>query len=66
MKKHGHGVIAYDQPHYVVEEIEDSTMPTSQPFNSANGGEYRKTYHGFTPGYALVIDSPTAIQISPM
>jgi hypothetical protein len=34
--------------------------------SSANGGEYRKSYHGFTPGDAIVINSPTQLQISPM
>ena len=29
---------------------------------SANGGEYRKSYHGFAPGHAVVVDSPTELQ----
>ena len=41
-------------------------QPTSAQFSSGNGGEYRKTFHGFAPGHALVIDSPTAFQVTPM
>merc|ERR1719463_474804 len=33
---------------------------------SGNGGEYRKTYHGFAPGHVLVVDSPTQLQVTPM
>lgn len=66
LKQSGHGMVSWDQEHYLVEEVESSTIPTSQAFSSANGGEYRKTYHGFSPGYALVIDSPSSFQLSPM
>jgi hypothetical protein len=58
----GHGV-AYDQPQYLIDGL---TQSNSAQFSSANGGEYRKTYHGFAPGHALVIDSPSAMQITPM
>ena len=47
-----------------VEGAPQSALPSHQQFSSANGGEYRKTYHGFAPGYALVVDSPTAFQIA--
>ena len=43
-----------------------SGLPTSAMFSDGNGGEYRKSYHGFAPGYAIVVDSPTELQISPM
>ena len=71
LKQSGHGRLAYEQPQYMVvePEITDTSLPnggTSAQFASANGGEYRKTYHGFTPGTALVINSPTAFQLSPM
>eukprot|EP00966_Prymnesium_polylepis_P174408 4035575-Prymnesium_polylepis.1 len=59
----GHGGLAWEQPQYV---IEGKTEANHVAFSSANGGEYRKTYHGFAPGHALVIKSPTAMQISPM
>ena len=64
--EHAHGHVDFSQPQYVVDELEESTMPTHQWFSSANGGEYRKTYHGFPPGYALVVDSPSAFQLTPM
>ena len=59
----GHGGLAWEQPQYIIEGKSESNHIG---FSSANGGEYRKTYHGFAPGHALVIDSPTAMQISPM
>jgi len=67
-KQSGHGMIAYDQPQYMVEEQQESALglPQVQRFSSANGGEYRKTFHGFSPGNVLVVDSPTEFQITPM
>lgn len=64
----GHGHVSWDQPQYLVEKerTPSSGLPNLQQFSSGNGGEYRKTYHGFAPGYALVVDSPTAMQITPM
>ena len=65
LRKQGshHGRIPLDQPHYIVE----GASPTTHiPFSSANGGEYRKTYHGFAPSYAVKLDSPKQIQITPM
>ena len=56
----GHGGVAWEQPQYIVE---GKTSSNYASFSSANGGEYRKTYHGFSPGQALVIESPTAMQI---
>lgn len=41
-------------------------LPKQQAFGAANGGEFRKSFHGFAPGYAQVIDSPTEFQITPM
>lgn len=62
-----HGMVAYDQPHYVPEIVGDTSRgPASAFVTSGNGGEYRKTFHGFAPGHAVVIDSPTQIQLSPM
>jgi hypothetical protein len=63
-----HGMVNWDQPQYIIEDIEKSQLnvPTKQYFSSANGGEYRKTFHGFPPSYVLVVDSPTSIQITPM
>ena len=69
-KHSGHGMIAVDQPQYVVEPgssgEQKNQQPYAQTFSSSNGGEYRKSYHGFPPGYALVIHSPTEFQVTPM
>ena len=64
----GHGMIPYDQPHYAVEQVAPSASghPVKVAATSSNGGEYRKSFHGFPPGYALVVDSPTAMQVTPM
>lgn len=69
-KHSGHGMISVDQPQYIVEqgksEKQKQQQPSVQTFSSSNGGEYRKTYHGFPPGYALVVHSPTEFQLTPM
>jgi len=41
-------------------------LPSRTDFGGANGGEYRKSFHGYAPGFAQVIDSPTQISITPM
>ena len=63
LRKQGHGRIAIDQPQYIVK---GGTETTHIPFSSANGGEYRKTFHGFAPSYVLRLDSPKQVQITPM
>lgn len=45
---------------------ENCTIPTSQIFAEGNGGEYRKSYHGFPQGYAQLLASPTDFSIEPM
>jgi hypothetical protein len=64
----GCGTVAWDQPQYIVDgpELSPRGLATRQQIPSGNGGEYRKTYHGFSPSQALVIDSPTALQVAPM
>ena len=66
LMKQSHGSVALDQPHYVVENVDGTSGGTSLFMASGNGGEYRKTYHGYAPGFALVIESPTELQVSPM
>eukprot|EP00040_Diaphanoeca_grandis_P019959 m.105756 g.105756 ORF g.105756 m.105756 type:complete len:792 (-) comp27674_c0_seq2:460-2835(-) len=68
LMKDSHGMVAWDQPHYLVKQIKPSASghPVSTTSSSANGGEYRKSYHGFPPGYALVVDSPNSLQVTPM
>lgn len=44
----------------------DSEIPTSQFFSEGNGGEYRKSFHGYPKGMAQFIESPTTFHIQPM
>merc|ERR1712055_1287021 len=44
----------------------DSDVPTSQFFSEGNGGEFRKSYHGYPLGMAQFIESPTTFHIQPM
>lgn len=55
---------AFDLPSAA--ERADTSIPTSQMFSEGNGGESRKSYHGYPPGYAQLIDSPTSWHITPM
>lgn len=43
-----------------------SGLPTSLHLADGNGGEYRKSYHGFAPPVAYVIDSPVSAYNIPM
>lgn len=42
------------------------SAPTAQMFSEGNGGESRKSFHGYPNGYAQLIDSPTMWHITPM
>jgi len=44
----------------------DSRIPTSHCFGEGNGGEMRKSYHGFPKGMAQLIDSPSYFVMTPM
>ncbi|KAH3737860.1 uncharacterized protein LOC127850309 [Dreissena polymorpha] len=44
----------------------DPKIPTSQMFSEGNGGESRKSFHGYPDGYAQLIDSPNMWHITPM
>ena len=41
-------------------------FPNSQWFSEGNGGESRKSFHGYPNGYAQLIQSPTSWHITPM
>lgn len=41
-------------------------IPTSQFISEGNGGEYRKSFHGYPPKYAQLIYSPNEFRIIPM
>merc|ERR1719183_2892330 len=61
----GHGV---PDEIYVAHELHPgrNKLPTHQSFGGANGGEVRKSFHGYPPGFAQVIVSPEKLQITPM
>ena len=44
----------------------ESDVPTSQFFSEGNGGEFRKSFHGYPKGFAQFIESPTTFHIQPM
>ena len=41
-------------------------IPTHAHLAAGNGGEYRKSYHGFASPVAYVIDSPSSVHVLPM
>ena len=57
-------------PNFVTMAVEHTPsplgIPTSAHLAAGNGGEYRKSYHGFASPVAYVIDSPTAVHVLPM
>jgi len=44
----------------------DMGIPDVQYFSEGNGGEYRKSFHGYPRGYAQLLYSPTTFKIQPM
>mmetsp|Transcript_58745 Transcript_58745/g.128742 ORF Transcript_58745/g.128742 Transcript_58745/m.128742 type:complete len:880 (+) Transcript_58745:49-2688(+) len=44
----------------------DPSIPVSQFFSEGNGGESRKSFHGYPKGFAQLVDSPTSWTITPM
>ncbi|KAL1520060.1 hypothetical protein AB1Y20_023535 [Prymnesium parvum] len=44
----------------------DPSIPTKQMFSEGNGGESRKSFHGYPAGFAQLIDSPTHWHLTPM
>lgn len=44
----------------------DTRIPTSQMFSEGNGGESRKSFHGYPDGFAQLIESPDKWHITPM
>ena len=49
-----------------VDSTPNSSIPVGQWFSEGNGGEYRKSYHGYPKGMAQLIESPVSFQIEPM
>jgi hypothetical protein len=42
------------------------TGPASTTFHEGNGGEYRKSYHGYPKGHAQLVESPASFHLQPM
>ena len=58
-------------PKLVVTETPDATealgaIPASAWFSEGNGGESRKSFHGYPDGYAQLIGSPESWHLTPM
>mmetsp|Transcript_19740 Transcript_19740/g.44426 ORF Transcript_19740/g.44426 Transcript_19740/m.44426 type:complete len:904 (+) Transcript_19740:70-2781(+) len=56
--------LAVDKPSAHLRE--DTNIPTSQMFSEGNGGESRRSFHGYPNGYAQLIDSPRSWTVTPM
>jgi len=60
-----------DQWHtFIRDDINDpnpnSGIPVAQWFSEGNGGEFRKSFHGYPEGMAQLIESPVSFQLQPM
>jgi hypothetical protein len=65
----GHGLPSHEEHWMVIEDEEEKAaggFPTSGSLGAGNGGEYRKSFHGYAPGYGQVIGSPHTFQLTPM
>jgi len=55
---------------FMQEDVEDpnpeSGIPVSQWFSEGNGGEFRKSFHGYPQGKAQLLESPVSFLIEPM
>lgn len=49
-----------------VDKSLNSAYPHSQFISEGNGGEMRKSYHGYPKGYAQLIQSPDTFSVTPM
>eukprot|EP01060_Flectonema_neradi_P036402 TRINITY_DN698_c1_g2_i1.p1 TRINITY_DN698_c1_g2~~TRINITY_DN698_c1_g2_i1.p1 ORF type:complete len:718 (+),score=175.93 TRINITY_DN698_c1_g2_i1:80-2155(+) len=50
---------------HVVDDSQ-SEYPTNQVISEGNGGEFRKSYHGYPRKFAQLLQSPTTFHITPM
>jgi hypothetical protein len=73
IKEHGLAGMSHHLPftpgstHYVVKNRNAAgSVPNHLKLGAANGGEDRKSFHGFAPGYAQIVKSPKTLQITPM
>ena len=47
-------------------EISEGGNPTHATFSEGNGGESRKSFHGYPDGFAQLIESPKTWSMTPM
>lgn len=40
-----------------------TVVPNEQYFSEGNGGEFRKSFHGYPAGYAQLVESPTTFMV---
>ena len=63
-------MMARSDPNFLTVPVETSKspldLPTSLHLADGNGGEYRKSYHGFPAPVAYVIDSPQTVFCNPV
>merc|ERR1711962_502881 len=67
--KEGHGLALHwhlFKKQGVHDPTPESQIPVGQWFSEGNGGEFRKSYHGYPHGMAQLIESPVSFQIQPM
>jgi hypothetical protein len=65
----GHGLPSHEEHWMVIEDEEEKAaggLPTKSSLGAGNGGEYRKSFHGYAPSYGQVIGSPHTFQLTPM
>ena len=56
--------VAQDKPSAALRA--DPAIPTSHLFSEGNGGESRRSFHGYPAGYAQLLHSPQTWHITPM
>ena len=44
----------------------ERTGPAATTFHEGNGGEFRKSYHGYSQGHAQLVESPASFHLQPM
>ena len=62
----GHPTLVEDGMVTIVVDDESQPYPTSRNFNTANGGESRKSFKGMPPGAAYIVQSPDRFQLEAM
>ena len=63
-------VMMRSDPNFITIPVEHTPsllgIPTNAGLHEGNGGEYRKSFHGFASPVAYLVDSPTSVHVLPM